>query len=397
VFIFTRSTYAGQQRYAGTLWSGDISPSLGEFVNQVPGGLNFCATGMPYWTTDVGGYQSGCPDDTYLRWFEFAAFCPMFRIHGVGHREIPTLTGTKRTICEAYDRLRYRMMPYIYSLAWMVTKNDYTMMRMLPFDFPSDLNVRNCKDQFMFGPSLLVNPVMQANVTSRSVYLPAGTWTDFWTGTSTAGGTTITASAPQDRIPLYARAGSILPLGPDIQYATERADTIELRAYPGANGSFTIYEDEGNNYNYEQGKYATIPITYIDNPRQVIIGARSGSFTGMDQKKVFNIVYVKSNHGIGAGKTAAPDSQIIYTGQGTAAEMRHADFSLPMQPSQTIKTASNHIVFDNTFSGFAKTVSVFDVRGKLVGLKTVGENSVDLRKDLGIPNGIYIVKVHALQ
>jgi alpha-D-xyloside xylohydrolase len=404
VFIFTRSTYAGQQRYAATIWSGDIAPTLAEFVNQVPGGLNYCATGMPYWTTDIGGYQPGCPDDVYLRWFEYGTFCPMFRIHGnITHKEIPTLTGTKRTICELYDHLRYRLMPYIYSLAWMVTNSNYTMMRMLPFDFPSDANVRNIKDQFMFGPALLVNPVMQANVTSRSVYLPAGTWYDFWTGISTAGGTTITASAPQDRIPLYARAGSIVPLGPDIQYATERADTIELRAYPGANGSFMLYEDEGNNYNYETGKYATIPITYIDNPHNVIVGARSGTFTGMDQKKVFNIVYVASNHGVGGGKTATPDCQLIYTGTqvscspvvGTLQDV--AGISHFMRPNMTFKTAMNHVVFDRAFSGIAKSVAVYDLSGKLVTMKTVTKNAVDLRKDLGAMNGVYIVKVKAAQ
>jgi alpha-D-xyloside xylohydrolase len=405
VFIFTRSTYAGQQRYSGTLWSGDISPTNAEFVNQVPGGLNFCAAGMPYWTTDIGGYQSGCPDDTYLRWFEFGAFCPMFRVHGVTHKEIYLQTGIKLTAGKLYDNLRYRMMPYIYSLAWMVTNNNYTMMRMLPFDFPSDLNVRNIKDQFMFGPALLVNPVMQEGATSRSIYLPSATWYNFWTGAPTVspnGGSTITATVPLDTIPLYARAGSILPLGPEIQYATQRADTIELRAYPGANGSFTIYEDEGNNYNYETGKYATIPITYVDNPQNMIIGARSGSFTGMDQKKVFNIVYVKSNHGVGEGKTANPDCQLIYTGAAVSCvdEVRRnnaADLPKLVKPGQTIRTAGNYVVFDRAFADISKSVVVYDLTGKLAGVKTVRENAIDLRKDFGVPNGVYIVKVNVLR
>jgi alpha-D-xyloside xylohydrolase len=398
VFIFTRSTYAGQQRYAGTLWSGDISPTLDEFVNQVPGGLNFCAAGMPYWTTDIGGYQSGCPDDTYLRWFEFGAFCPMFRVHGVTHKEIYLQTGVKLTTCELYDNLRYRLMPYIYSLAWMVTNNNYTMMRMLPFDFASDTAVRNIKDQFMFGPALLVNPVMQENATSRSVYLPAGAWTDFWTGTSASGKATITASAPQQTIPLYARAGSIIPMGPEIQFATQRADTIEIRAYPGADGSFTMYEDEGNNYNYEQGKYATIPITYIDNPQNVIIGARTGSFTGMDQKKVFNIVYVKSNHGIGEAKTETPDCQLIYTGAQVSCSpvgIRRSATDVPnaMESGMTLKSAGDHLVLDRKYRDISKSIAVYDLSGRLVGMKTTKANTVDLHRDFGAPGGIYIVKV----
>jgi alpha-D-xyloside xylohydrolase len=401
VFVLTRSSYAGQQRSSSVLWSGDIASSYSVLNNQVPGGLNICAAGLPYWTTDIGGYWGGASDDLFVRWFQYGVFCPLFRVHGKDHREIYLLTGATRTICEAYDNLRYRLMPYIYSLAAMVTNNNYTMMRMLPFDFPSDPKVRNCNDQFMFGPALLVNPVLQANVTSRSVYLPSGTWIDFWTGTSTAGGTTITASAPQDRIPLYARAGAILPMGPEIQYATQRADTIELRAYPGANGSFTIYEDEADNYNYETGKYATIPITYTDNPQNVIIGARSGSFTGMDQKKVFNIVYVKSNHGTGEAKTATPDCQLVYTGAqvscspvvGTFGPVDAAGISHLLRPGMTIKTISNHVVLDRSFADISKSVAVYDLTGKLVGMKVVQTNAIDLRKDLGVPNGVYIVKV----
>jgi alpha-D-xyloside xylohydrolase len=212
------------------------------------------------------------------------------------------------------DKLRYRLMPYIYSMAWMVSSQDYTPMRHLVMDFTADANVRNIGNQYMFGPAFMVSPVTVAGATSRSVYLPAGTWYDFWTGAPVSGGTTITAPAPLIHIPLHVRAGSIVSMGPEIQYATERADTIELRVFPGANGAATLYEDEGNNYNYEQGASATIPITYIDNPQNVIIGVRSGTFSGIDQKKVFNIVYVKSNHGTGEGATTAPDCQLVYTG-----------------------------------------------------------------------------------
>jgi hypothetical protein len=248
-----------------------------------------------------------------------------------------------------------------------------------------------------------VSPVAAAGATSRSVYLPAGTWYDFWTGASVSGGATITAPAPLNQIPLHVRAGSIVAMGPEIQYATERADTIELRAYPGANGSFTLYEDEGDSYNYEQGKFATIPVTYTDNPQNVIIGARNGSFTGMDQKKVFNIVYVKSNHGIGEGKTATPDCQLVYTGAQVSCSPvgtrrgNAADAANYLRPPMTFKTACDHIVFDKRFAGSAKVVAVYDLCGRLAAMKTVRKNTVDLRKDLGVPKGVYIVKVKIVQ
>jgi alpha-D-xyloside xylohydrolase len=282
----------------------------------------------------------------------------------------------------------------------MVTNQGYTIMRGLVMDFQSDPAVRNISSQYMFGPAIMVNPVTSPSSTSRQVYLPSTKWYDFWTGASMTGGTTITAPAPLQTIPLYVRAGSIVPMGPELQFATEKpADTVELRVYPGANGNFTLYEDENDNYNYETGAYATIPITYVDNPQNVVIGARNGSFTGMNPKKVFNVVYVKSNHGVGEGLIATPDCQIVYTGVQASCtalgthQSASADVPHSMRTAMTFKAAYDHVAFDRNFAGVTKSVAVYDLRGKLVTLKTVRQNTIELRKDLGVPAGVYIVKV----
>ena len=219
----------------------------------------------------------------------------------------------------AIDNLRYRLMPYIYSLAWKITSAGYTMMRPLVFDFQNDTTVYGIKDQFMFGPALLVSPVTAMGATSRSVYLPAGTWYDFWTGSTAAGGAMATANAPLSQIPIHVRGGSILPMGPMIQYAMQSADPLEIRVYAGADASFTIYEDEGDNYNYETGKYAQIPLTWNDAAKTLTIGARTGSYTGMPATRTFNVVFVGANHGAGPGVTGTPDQVIKYDGSAATA------------------------------------------------------------------------------
>jgi alpha-D-xyloside xylohydrolase len=404
IFTLTRSAWAGQQQSATVVWSGDIDSSWNTLKKQIPVGINFCMSGMPYWCNDIGGYWTGCTPETMVRWFQFGTFCPMLRVHGVAAKEPWNWDAATEATLIAYIKLRYRLMPYIYSLAWMVTDLGYTMMRGLIMDFQSDQNVQKISSQYMFGTAFMVNPVTTPGSTSRQVYLPSTKWYNFWTGTSVNGGATITVAAPLDTIPLYVRAGSIVPMGPELQYATEKpADTIELRVYPGANGNFTLYEDENDNYNYEQGKYATIPITYIDNPQNVIIGDRSGSFTGMDQKKIFNIVYVKSNHGIGEGQTVTHDCQLMYTGiQVSCSPVRirqsgTAALSSSLRLDQTLKTASNRVVFDGAFAGIAKSVVLYDLNGKLVAMKIIKTNGIDLRKDFGIRSGVYIVKVRTLQ
>jgi alpha-D-xyloside xylohydrolase len=271
---------------------------------------------MPYWTTDIGGYFGTPTEEMFTRWFQFGAFCSQFRIHGQAPKELygSQWSATGKANMLAVDQLHYRLMPYIYSLAAKTTNEGYTIMRHLIFDYPNDANVFNINDQFMYGPAILVNPVTTAGSTSRSVYLPAGTWYDFWTGSTVAGGATITANAQLSQIPLYARAGSIVPMGPMIQYATQSVDPIEVRVYAGQNGSFTLYEDEGDTYNYETGNYAKITFDWNDSTRQLSIGARTGSFTGMLASRTFNIVFVAANHGNGVAVTGTADQVVKYDG-----------------------------------------------------------------------------------
>jgi alpha-D-xyloside xylohydrolase len=323
VFLLTRSTFMGQQRNGAAVWSGDVYSSWWALRRQVPAGLNFALSGYPYWTTDIGGYhplfdgQAKQPayQELYARWFEYGAFCPVFRTHG--HRDNNELWVYDKVFPAllAVDRLRYRLMPYVYSLAWKVTSEDYTIQRPLVMDFREDPASLEIGDEFLFGPDILVSPVLTEHATSRSVYLPAGTnWYDFWTGERTSGGETIAAPAPLDRIPLAVRAGSILPLGPAIEYAGQATDPIELRVYPGASGDFTLYEDEGDSYRYEQGAHATMPIHWDDATRTLTLGARQGNFTGMVQSHDFNVVIVTAGHGVGGDATVSPDRTIRYSG-----------------------------------------------------------------------------------
>ncbi len=489
VYILTRSAFAGQQKYAATTWSGDISATWDVFRNQVAAGLNFCMAGIPYWTTDIGAFFTSNKDGSfvkgskgnayrefYTRWFQFGAFCPIFRSHG---------TNTPREVWQfgepgdwaydiqvKFDKLRYRLLPYIYSNAWKITNEGYTIMRGLAMDFNEDQNVYNINDQYMFGDAFLVNPVTkplyyssdahfnaippdllidknndkggltgeyykgtgfdkksferkdsvidfnwnsnvpkglaadffsirwtgkvlakedgvykfittaddgvrlwvdekliiddwnkhalvmnegtielksgkeydivmeyyedvgQAEVKlgwltpsqkkknkvdkkkSREVYLPGNiTWYDFWTGKSYTGGQTITAQAPIEIMPLFVKAGSIIPMGPQKQYATEKNDdTLELRIYPGADGEFTLYEDENDNYNYEKGTYATIEFKWNDKARELIIGDCDGSFPGMLNKRIFNIVLVGKYQGTGVMQSEIINKTIKYTG-----------------------------------------------------------------------------------
>jgi alpha-D-xyloside xylohydrolase len=212
------------------------------------------------------------------------------------------------------DNLRYRLMPYIYSLGSMVTNDGYTIMRHLVFDYPNDANVFNVSDEFMFGPAFLVSPVTTAGATNRSVYFPAGTWFDFWTGSTTTGGSKVPVSAPLSQIPLFVRAGSIVPMGPTIQYATQSVDPLEIRVYKGQDASFTIYEDAGDSYDYEQGQYSRIPLTWHDSTKTLSIGARIGSYPGMPATRTFNVVFVGANHGSGVDVSAAPDQVVKYDG-----------------------------------------------------------------------------------
>lgn len=324
VFLLTRSAFLGQQRVGATVWSGDVYSTYWGLSHQVAAGLNFALSGYPYWTTDSGGYWPPYPgsleepayQDLYTRWFEFATFCPVFRTHGHRpHNELWTYDKVEPTLI-AYDKLRYRLMPYIYSLAWKVTSEDYTIQRPLVMDWRTDQKTWNIGDQFMFGPAILVSPVLKADATRRSVYLPPSpAWYNFWTGESTRGGKEIDADAPLAQMPLYVRAGSILPLGPEIEYADQKpASPIELRIYPGADGSFDLYEDEGDNYDYEKGAHALIPIRWSQADRTLVIGDRAGSYPGMPKSIELHIVWVTQGHGVGESVEASPDRTVEYTG-----------------------------------------------------------------------------------
>jgi len=496
VFILTRSTFAGQQRAAATTWSGDIGASWEVFKNQISAGVNHSMSGIPYWTFDIGAYSLGCQggvfmnggkdpayQELYTRMFQFGAFSPVFRAHGSETpREIWEF-GDYVPVLEKYDNLRYRLLPYIYSLGWQVTQSGYTIMRGLPMDFVNDHKTYSINDQYMFGPAFMVAPVtrfmehpapelgilispenfktkdgkpgldatyycddqfknvchkdVEPNINldwytgwesfitdpkfsirwegklipketgsyrfnlksfgarrvyldgkeiehnyesmeswtvpvelvagreydfkyettnsslgafraqlfwktpaihakekqlkehfalkdkTREVYLPAGTeWFDFWTGEKRAGGKSIEAKTPIETMPLMIKAGSIVPMGPFLQYSTQKpADPIELRIYPGADGSFTLYEDENDNYNYEKGVYSTITFHWDDAKHQLAIEARKGDFPGMLKTRTFQVVLVGKSHGTGVEVTGNPDKVISYDGAEQAIQI----------------------------------------------------------------------------
>ena len=345
VTILGRSIFPGIQRYAVALWSGDIGTDMWTLSRQIPNGLGVCMTGLPYWTTDIGGFGGGFAEnpefstnnnpkdphyvETYVRWFQFGCFCPVFRVHSAGSTDAPWYFGTgAEAIVTSFIQLRYRLMPYIYSVAWRVTNDGYTMMRALPMDFMEDKRVRKITDQFMFGPALLINPVSELNATQRNLYLPAGIWYDFWTGESETGGRTLTADAPLARIPIYVRAGSILPVGPPMQYTGEKPnDPIELRIYPGADGSFTLYEDDGSSYEYQHGQSSVIRLDWHDTANTLTIGTRQGNFQGMLASRVFHVVRVRRGYGLGGDDTSSP-SKVTYTGSEISLMISQLDSSL---------------------------------------------------------------------
>jgi alpha-D-xyloside xylohydrolase len=329
VFILSRSAYAGAQRYSIVAWSGDVLSDFTTFKRQIPAALNYSASGMPYWTSDVGGFTSGGNLDDpkfrelFIRWFQFGAFSPIFRIHGTrnpNENELWSYGPDAQKILVNYDNLRYRLMPYIYSLAWMTTSKNYTMMRPLVMDWRTDVKAQNTGDEYLFGPAILVAPVSDQGATSRRVYLPAARWYDFWTGesvdTTAEGGREIEASAPLEKMPLYVRAGSILPLGPELQYSTEKPeDPIELRVFAGADGDFLFYEDENDGYNYEKGSFATIAFHWDDASHTLTIGDRSGSFPGVLQSRTFHVVFVSPGKGTGIAAASSVDKTVTYTGK----------------------------------------------------------------------------------
>jgi len=333
VFLLTRSGFAGSQRYAAAIWSGDIGSTWTDMRNQITAGVNFSMSGVPYWTMDIGGFVVPAkfenPDTESLeewrelntRWYQFGAFVPLFRSHGqFPYREIFNIAPEDHPAYKSflyYDKLRYRLLPYIYSLAGASYNDNYTIMRGLAMDFANDTVVLNIGDQYLFGPSLLINPVYEYKARSRSVYLPkcAG-WYDLYSGKWYAGAQRITADAPYERMPVFVKAGSIIPFGPALQYTSEKpADPIILNIYTGADASFDLYEDEGTNYNYEKGAFSIISIRYNEATKTVIISDRRGSFNGMLQKRTFKINLIKPGETKILSFDSKPDKQVSYKGK----------------------------------------------------------------------------------
>lgn len=332
VFILTRSGFAGEQRYSTVTWSGDITSTWTAMAKQIPAGLGISISGLPYWTMDTGGYTmqdrfSNEPmtasdqeewRELNARWFELSTFTPLLRVHGeLRPREIWTL-GDHSPAYDAelkFDCLRYALFPYIYSMAGWSTQQDYTMFRPLVMDFQHDRTARELNDEYMFGPAFLVAPITQYKQRERQVYLPtASAWYDFWTGQSAASGE-ITAAAPYDRIPVFVRAGAILPYGPQMQYVAEKpSDPTTLYVYAGADGQFALYEDQGTTFDYEKGAFSQIPIRWNDKTNTLSIGARTGAFDGMLSRRTFQVVLVSKAHPAGFSLTPAPLKSVDYTG-----------------------------------------------------------------------------------
>jgi alpha-D-xyloside xylohydrolase len=326
VCILSRSAFSGQQRYGVINWSGDIGNTWDVFRNQIVAGFNFTITGLPYWTTDIGGFFRSGPsqytDEKYqellTRWFQWGAFNPIFRSHGYQTETEPWKFGQKvEENMRKMLNLRYSLLPYIYSEAWQVTKNGSTIMRPLVMDFNGDTEAVNQAYEYMFGKAFLVAPITEPGAKEWSVYLPKSTdWYDFWTGDRLTGEQTVIKKTQLDIIPLYVKAGTILPFGPKVQFATEKKwDNLEIRIYAGANSEFTLYEDESDNYNYEKGGYSTIVFSYNNDTKILTISKRKGLFPGMLEERKFNIILVNKTKGVGVDLAEKYDQTISYHGE----------------------------------------------------------------------------------
>ncbi|MGM9686801.1 MAG: TIM-barrel domain-containing protein, partial [Bacteroidaceae bacterium] len=366
VFIMTRSAFAGQQHYGSGMWSGDVASSWDMLRKQVPAGLSYSLTGCPNFNTDIGGFFCGSYNtkgansapqnhqyqELYVRWMQYGLFCPVFRSHGAdAPRELWRFGKKGEPVYDAIEkqiRLRYRLIPYLYSTAWQVTSNNESYLRPLFSDFAADRKVWDIADEFMFGRSILALPILNPQYTQERIvredamtgwdkkevkaesgeskvdwlatksatkYLPKGAdWYDFWTGERMKGGQDVTLQTQLDRVPMFVRAGSILPLGEEMQYASEKPwDNLELRVYPGADATFTLYEDEGDNYNYERGQYSEITFRWDDSKHKLTISPRKGQFKGMLQQRRFTIVM--------PGQNADDGKTVDYTGQEVSVKL----------------------------------------------------------------------------
>jgi alpha-D-xyloside xylohydrolase len=333
VTILTRSAWAGSQRYGATVWSGDITAKWGVLRAQIPAGLSYSLSGMPWWATDIGAFNTDDPGgnaseayrELYTRWFQFGAFSPVFRSHGSNTPREPWHFGAPdhkawRSLVR-FASLRYRLLPYNYTLAARATRDHDTILRALVMDFPGDAKARDVQDQYLFGPAFLVSPVTEPGAVRRAVYLPAGDWYDFWTGGRIAGGRTVDAAAPYEKMPLHVRAGSIVPFGPDLQWTGEKpADPVRLVVYTGRDGAFTLHEDDGETNAHEKGAYSTIPLRWDDAKGALTIGARFGAFRGMLEKRTFEVVFASAGRPAGDDRPVPADRVVRYDGSPLTVE-----------------------------------------------------------------------------
>lgn len=335
-FILTRSAWAGQQRNAAITWSGDVAGRWDVFRAQVPAAVNFSMSGIPYWSADIGGFFGGSPTDPsyqelFTRWLQFAVFNPMFRIHGTGAgKEIYSFPEAARGPLIDAVKLRYRLLPFFYAQSWQVADKGASFLYPLGTVFPGDSQARDLPDEYLFGRSVLVSPVVQKGAERRDVYLPAGKdWYDFWTGERHAGGKRILVEAPIGRMPLHVAAGAILPLGEPVQYADQSPGLpIELRIYRGADGSFTLYDDAGDGQGWRRGERATIELRLDDKAGVLTIGQRQGAYPGMSKTRLFRVVEVSPGTGVGVAQTVG--HEVRY--DGSAVEVRLAGGNNSQRP-----------------------------------------------------------------
>lgn len=323
VINLTRSAFSGQQRYGAMVWSGDIDGSWEQYREQIPAGLNITMAGIPYWTTDIGGFfrnmtngntveQDQYNDPNYIellaRWFEYGTFCPIFRIHGFkSETEVWRYGKMFEAIARKYIDLRYQLLPYIYSASRDVTTSGAVMMSPLAYLYPEDKATWNIDDQFMFGESILVSPVIEYKARTRELYLPKGEWFNLWTNERVKGGETITAKAELDEMPLFVKSGSIIPFGPKLQYATEpTTEPTVLKVYPGADAQFTLYLDDNTSNDNESGIYSEIEMTYRQSDNTLTLKSGNDKFVDFKSNPMKFIVEV-------AG--AELNREVIFEGQ----------------------------------------------------------------------------------
>ena len=380
VSILTRSAFAGMQRTGAFVWSADITSSWQTLAAQIPAACNFSVSGLPYWNSDTGaffiGSYGGVGDASwralYTRWTQFSCFCPMMRFHGdQTPREIwqfgaqDDAQGDYNNILR-YIRLRYRLLPYLYSTAHQVVSNDETFMRAMPVAFEDDAQCVNVVDQYMFGRAFLVAPVVTDGAAGRNVYLPSNqSWYDFWTGERFEGGKTVFRATPQDIMPLYVPVGSILPFGPAVQYSSEKPwDDLEIRVYAGSDGQFTLYEDEFDGYGYQQGLCSEIPFTWDEATQTLTIGQRRGEFPGMLQKRTFRIVRVSSKKAFGDQPSIVIDQTVNYDGAPISIKLEEALENEPQKEKMT-----GHIV-NPSFEADGRTMTKQAPKGWTVESET---------------------------